>query len=162
RRGCAPFHGRSPLAFLKIFDSRNLLAARQHSRSGHRSMLELVKGADPHTMTQPSTALHDDDRERALLARVAERDRAAFEELYCGYHRRLTRFLGRLTQRHDLIEEIINDCLWIVWQKAGDFRGGSMVSTWIMGIAYRCTLKSLRRDGGPTTELTEQFPDETI
>jgi len=35
----------------------------------------------------------------------------------------------------------------VVWQKAGSFRGDSRPSTWLMGIAYRCTLKALRRHG---------------
>jgi RNA polymerase sigma-70 factor (ECF subfamily) len=34
-----------------------------------------------------------------------------------------------------------------VWRKAGDFRGDSRVSTWIMGIAYRRALKTLRSRG---------------
>lgn len=86
-----------------------------------------------------------------LLRQVAEKDRAALAELYRDYHRRLCRFLSRLTRRNDLIEEVINDCFWIVWQKAAEFRGDSRVSTWIMGIAYRCTLKALRQDGGLDT-----------
>src|ERR1051325_9821038 len=57
------------------------------------------------------------------------------------YHRRLARFLMRMTSRHDLIEEVINDTLWTVWLKAGDFRGDSLVSTWIVGITYRRALK---------------------
>jgi RNA polymerase sigma-70 factor (ECF subfamily) len=85
-----------------------------------------------------------DESEFALLARVAEGDRRAFRELYLGYHRRLARFLTRITRRYDLAEEIINDTLWIVWRKAADFRGQSKVSTWIMGIAYRRALKALR------------------
>ena len=32
----------------------------------------------------------------------------------------------------------------VVWQKAGRFRGRSKLSTWILGIAYRITLKRLR------------------
>jgi RNA polymerase sigma-70 factor (ECF subfamily) len=85
-----------------------------------------------------------DESEFALLARVAEGDRQAFRELYLGYHRRLARFLMRITRRYDLAEEIINDTLWVVWRKAADFRGQSKVSTWIMGIAYRRALKALR------------------
>jgi RNA polymerase sigma-70 factor (ECF subfamily) len=85
-----------------------------------------------------------DESEFALLARVAEGDRQAFRELYLAYHRRLARFLTRITRRYDLAEEIINDTLWIVWRKAADFRGQSKVSTWIMGIAYRRALKALR------------------
>jgi RNA polymerase sigma-70 factor, ECF subfamily len=91
-----------------------------------------------------ATRVRNDERERALLNRIAAHDRSAFEELYLGYHRRLTRFLMRLAPRYDIAEEVINDTFWIVWQKAADFRGGSQVSTWIMGIAYRRALKALR------------------
>lgn len=87
----------------------------------------------------------DDAIDRELLRRTAARDRDAFKTLYVGYHRRLARFLLRLTRRFDVAEEIVNDTMWIVWQRAGDFHGASRVSTWIMGIAYRRALKTLRR-----------------
>lgn len=88
-----------------------------------------------------------EERECALLARIAGRDSAAMKELYLLYHRRLARFLMRLTTRYDLAEEIINDTFWVVWQHAGDFRRASRVSTWILGIAYRRGLKTLRYAG---------------
>lgn len=88
-----------------------------------------------------------DATDRALLARMATGDRAALTTLYHGYHGRLCRFLSRLTRRPDIIEEVVNDCFWIAWQHAGDFRGEARVSTWLMGIAYRCALKALRRRG---------------
>ncbi|GKT21214.1 sigma-70 family RNA polymerase sigma factor [Acidovorax sp. SUPP3334] len=93
----------------------------------------------------------DDSTDIDLLHGIAAGDRAALAALYRTYHRRLCQFLTRLTRRADLIEEIINDCFWIVWQKAGNFREESKVSTWIMGIAYRCGLKALRQDGGAHT-----------
>jgi RNA polymerase sigma-70 factor (ECF subfamily) len=87
------------------------------------------------------------ERELELLRLVVLHDRAAFKELYLIYHRRLARFLMRITPQHELIEEVINDTLWTVWQKAASFRGASRVSTWIVGIAYRRALKALRRNG---------------
>jgi RNA polymerase sigma-70 factor, ECF subfamily len=86
-----------------------------------------------------------DPQELALLARIAARDARAMHELYHLYHRRLARFLMRLTSRYDLAEEIINDTFWVVWQHAADFRGASQLSTWIFGIAYRRALKTLQR-----------------
>jgi RNA polymerase sigma-70 factor (ECF subfamily) len=80
-----------------------------------------------------------------LIFRVAAGDRDAFRDLYVHYHRRLARFLTRLTHRPEDAEEIINDTLWIVWQRAGEFRDASQVSTWIMGIAYRRALNMIRR-----------------
>ena len=88
-----------------------------------------------------------EDSDRRLLDKVAAGDREAFRELYLVYHRRLARFLVRLTRRYEVAEEIINDTLWVVWRKAGEFRGESRVSTWIMGIAYRRALKTLRSRG---------------
>ena len=91
--------------------------------------------------------IDSDATDRRLLERMASGDRAALGILYHGYHGRLCRFLSRLTRRVDVIEEVTNECFWIVWQKAAEFRGESRVSTWIMGIAYRCGLKALRQRG---------------
>ena len=107
------------------------------------------------------------ERDSALLAAVAAGDRRALEELYLGYHRRLARFLSRFTSRYENIEEIINDTFMVVWQNAGDFRNASQVSTWVIGIAYRTALKSIRRQknhagAGSLDEYTEQSVDPTI
>ncbi len=85
------------------------------------------------------------ERERELIARISRGDRDAFRDLYLHYHRRLAKFLTRLTHRYEDAEEIINDTMWTVWQRAGDFRDASLVSTWIMGIAYRRALNTIRR-----------------
>lgn len=85
---------------------------------------------------------HDDDL--AMLRAVAGRDRRAFERLYRRYHGILARFLSRFTMRRDLVEEMVNETLWVVWRTAGNFRGDSKVGTWIIGIAYRCLMKNLR------------------
>jgi RNA polymerase sigma-70 factor (ECF subfamily) len=96
------------------------------------------------TLAKPS-AFGNNEAELELIRRITRRDRAALRELYLLYHRRLSRFLMRLTQRQDLAEEVINDTLLAVWNSAERFRGDSRVSTWIVGIAYRRALKSLRR-----------------
>ena len=96
---------------------------------------------DLHSELPASGALDD----LALLRRVAEGDREAFRRLYSQYHRRLHRFLMRLTRERPIAEEVINDTMMVVWQHARDFRGASRVSTWILGIAYRRALKTLER-----------------
>src|ERR1700733_11649517 len=98
-------------------------------------------------------------RDRALLVRIAAAERAALKELYLLYHGRLARFLTRVTSRYDLAEEIINDTLWVVWRRAGEFRGASNVSTWIMGIAYRRGLKAIKRARVLQTS-SHDFPEE--
>jgi RNA polymerase sigma-70 factor (ECF subfamily) len=103
-----------------------------------------VHDASPEAQGVTSTAARN-QREVALLGRIAAHDSVALKELYFLYHRRLARFLTRLTTRTEVAEEIINDTFWVVWQRAGDFRGASLVSTWILGIAYRRALKALQR-----------------
>jgi len=82
-----------------------------------------------------------------LLTRIADKDRAAFEALYRNYYRRLWRFLEPLTRRPQLIDEILDDTMLVVWMKAATFNGGSRVSTWIFAIAYNKALKALKREG---------------
>ena len=107
------------------------------------------------TITRPEAqpGRDADSRERQLLGRISEGDRAALEELYLRHHRRLARFLTRLTHRYDVAEEVINDTFFIVWQKAGQFRGDSLVSTWLTGIAYRRALRTLRSARRPEVGL---------
>ncbi len=100
---------------------------------------------DPHTPMEPNYRSGSSAaREVELISRIAAGDRKAFEELYGLYHRRLARFLTRLTKRYDVAEEVINDTFYIVWRKAGDFRGESLPSTWILGIAYRKARNAFR------------------
>jgi RNA polymerase sigma factor (sigma-70 family) len=85
------------------------------------------------------------EMELELVRRVASKDRQAFEELYKLYYRRLFGFLLRFTRRTDVVEEILNDAMFVVWQKAAGFQERSRVSTWVFGIAYRKALKRLER-----------------
>ncbi|MES2129631.1 MAG: sigma-70 family RNA polymerase sigma factor [Pseudomonadota bacterium] len=78
-----------------------------------------------------------------LLAEVEQGNRLAFSQLYRAYFPRLARFLDRMTRNPALIEEIINDTLLVVWQRAGTFNHTSKVSTWIFAIAYRKALKAI-------------------
>jgi RNA polymerase sigma-70 factor, ECF subfamily len=103
--------------------------------------------------------VRDDRLDRELLRLVAAQDSRALEHLYLEYHRRLLQFLSRLSSQRDALEEAINDTFWIVWRKAQDFRGDSRVSTWIMGIAWRCALKALRRN---TDSPAESFASSML
>jgi RNA polymerase sigma-70 factor, ECF subfamily len=113
-------------------------------------------------MTVParhSAREHDNE----LLAAIAAGNRRALEELYLAYHRRLARFLSRFTPRYENVEEIINDTFMVVWQSAADFRHASQVSTWIIGIAYRTALKSVRRQKNHTAARSlQEYPEQTV
>lgn len=102
-------------------------------------------------------------QDEELLSAVARGDNRALDTLYLGYHRRLARFLARIAPRYETIEEIINDTFMVVWQHAKEFRGASRVSTWIIGIAYRVALKSLRgKDGLMRAQSSDDLPEEAF
>jgi RNA polymerase sigma-70 factor (ECF subfamily) len=87
-----------------------------------------------------------------LFERVRARDRDAFEALYRLYHPRLARFLLNLLHRPQLVEEVLNDTLFVVWERSDTFRGASKLSTWIFAIAYRKAMKALRRLDEPVED----------
>lgn len=82
--------------------------------------------------------------EVALIERIARGDPRAFETLYRHYFPRLVRFIERMTRRPELVEEILNDTMFVVSTSAHKYNHSSKVSTWIFAIAYRKSLKALR------------------
>ena len=100
-----------------------------------------------------------DESDVALLRRVGDCDRNAFTVFYTRYYRRLHRFLGKLLYQDDQTEELINDVMLTVWQKASSFDGRSRVATWIFGIAYKKALKRLRSNAGRREDAWEVPPE---
>jgi len=100
---------------------------------------------------QADTAKRSDsvsaDQEVDLLSRVAAEEMDAFEMLYRIYRPRLQRFVHNMTKQPALVEEILDDTMMVVWRKAYTFNHTAKVSTWILAIAYRQSLKALKRFG---------------
>jgi RNA polymerase sigma-70 factor (ECF subfamily) len=98
-------------------------------------------------MPQEDVGKRTTSNERMLLAAVAKRDRSAFSKLYRIYQPRLYGYLQRFAANAVIVEEIVDDVMFVVWTDAKKFRGKSAVSSWIFGIAYRKALTALRREG---------------
>jgi RNA polymerase sigma-70 factor (ECF subfamily) len=103
--------------------------------------------ATPRALASVAPEIHrgEDGADLDLIVRIQNRDKDAFSQLHLLYHRKLAGFLTRLTQSREAAEKIIDETLWTVWLRADSFDGASRVSAWILGIAYRRSLKSLRR-----------------
>lgn len=95
--------------------------------------------------------------ERELLERVKAHDVAAFEKLYRIYQPRLSRFVSNLVKRPQIVEEVLNDTMMVMWQTAGSFRGTSKLSTWLFAIAYRKALKARMRWPDPVEDDKEDL-----
>ena len=94
-----------------------------------------------------------------LLQKVATKDRKAFEQLYSRQYPPLNRYLNRLLRRPELVEEVLNDTMFVVWEKAEKFEGRSKVSTWITGIAYLKGIKALDRIKTMPEQRAENLAD---
>ena len=109
------------------------------------------------------------EQDTLLVARAAAGDMAAFEALYRLYHPRLTRFLARMTRRHGLVDELVNDTMLVVWHQSSRYNGSCLVSTWIFAIAYRKALKALSRldeavedDGLDSRPSSDPGPEQSL
>lgn len=125
--------------------------------SGRNEPFACQKGLTVHNLNEPAVQTVTLDgsgasgrdpevtigHELALLRRIAGRDRAAFHELFEAFYRRLSRFCARLLNDPQLVEEVVNDTMMVVWRKAESFNARSQVSTWMFGIAYRLAMKAL-------------------
>jgi RNA polymerase sigma factor (sigma-70 family) len=116
----------------------------------HERITNIGAAGEGHSRASPD--------EVALVRRVAHGDRAAFETLYSCYYPRFTRFLERVTRQPLLVEEILNDTMLVVWRKAQTYDLSSKVSTWIFAIAYRKSLKALKR----VDRVLEFDPEENV
>lgn len=95
--------------------------------------------------------------ERDLIARICCGDGQAMEALYLLYYDRLFRFAFRVTGNIDDVEEVINDVMFVVWNKAQTFDKTCRVSTWIFGIAYN---KARRLSSRPKSVSNDADHDE--
>jgi RNA polymerase sigma factor (sigma-70 family) len=117
----------------------------------------------------PQPASTSDDDDFTLIRRVAANDRQAFEILYYRYGRRLYGYLSKFLRQPETVEEVLDDVMFVVWQKAGRFDYTSRLSTWIFGIAYHKMLKALARapkapadPGSAAPECSDQGDPEGI
>ena len=115
----------------------------------HRSRKRGLNAQRIERPAQGDKAQSERDADLRLIALVGRGDADAFNALYRKYQTRLTRFLANLVRQPQIIEEVLDDTLMVVWERANDFKGESKLSTWIFAIAYRKAMKAVRRYDAP-------------
>ena len=92
-----------------------------------------------------------------IMARVAQRDRVAFQSLYAATSAKLYGIILRILVRRSLADEVLQDVFVRIWERAGDFQPErASAITWMATIARNRALDELRRLN--VTPLTE-MPD---
>jgi len=81
----------------------------------------------------------------ALLERVKAQDSRAHRVIFDRYYCRVFSFLQRRLRDPELAEETAADVFFEIWRNAAAFRGASLASTWIFGIAHFKCLEADRR-----------------
>ena len=101
-------------------------------------------------------------RDADLIVRLCKQDEQALELLYRHYYSRLFRFVARVTRREELIDEIINDVMYVVWEKADSYNQQCKPSTWIFGIAYNKARQSLRNANNNDEESLDEMDGDNL
>lgn len=133
-----------------------MVALRRHkSESGSRKTGEATRVFDKAVRTADL-----DLRERhadCMEAIAAERSKAAFAELFDFYAPRIKSYMLRLGASDSEAEELAQDVLITVWQKAALYdRWQASVSTWMFRIARNRRIDMQRRQRRP--ELSADDP----
>jgi RNA polymerase sigma-70 factor (ECF subfamily) len=93
------------------------------------------------------------DEDRVLMRRVATGDRQAFEMLYHRYAGPLAGYLTKLLRQREVVEEVLDDVMLVVWQNAARFDPTSRFSTWLFGIAHHKAMKARGRSANKPLPL---------
>jgi RNA polymerase sigma-70 factor (ECF subfamily) len=99
------------------------------------------------------------ERFATLAARVAsERDRSAFAELYDHFAPRILGYLLRLGTDRGAAEELTQEVMVVLWQKAALFDPAkSSLSTWLFRVARNRRIDSQRRDRSGRIDPDDPF-----
>jgi RNA polymerase sigma-70 factor (ECF subfamily) len=98
----------------------------------------------------------DRSRDVALLAAVADGDRAALRSLYERHAPWLTLRLARRCADPGIVEEVVQDTFVAVWKGARRYRGSGEVAAWIWGIGIRRLIDRFRRHPLPIPTLLDR------
>lgn len=100
----------------------------------------------------------DDARARQLLQACAMGDQKALVELHRMLARRIHAFAWQRLRSAEDAQTVVIDTLHEVWKSAARFRGESLVSTWVLGIA-RFKAMALRRQNLAAEAESEDIDD---
>jgi len=85
-----------------------------------------------------------------MLAVAAQRDKAAFADLFSYFAPRLKAYLMRLGSDAGLAEELAQEAMIMVWRRAATFDSSqASVGTWVFTIARNKRIDALRRQRRP-------------
>jgi RNA polymerase sigma-70 factor (ECF subfamily) len=99
--------------------------------------------------------------ERALCARLAAGENAAFRECYEQYAPKLMRILVRMLRNQATAEEVLQDSFVAAFRSIGQFRGEVGIAAWLTRIAVNRAYNAIRDEGRRLKNLPTA-PDDMV
>ena len=88
--------------------------------------------------------------EQHLLQRVARQDQEAFDALYTWYAPQVRGYLRQRLVRHDLIDDVLQEVMLVLWQHAAQVPATVPLAAWLYGVARHKAFKTMARASAPT------------
>lgn len=101
--------------------------------------------------TQADQASAMTAEEQRLLQRVIRQDQEAFDILYTRYAPQVRRYLYRRLNRHELIDDALQEVMLVLWQQAAKVPQTVPLGAWLCGVARLKAYKTWRHD--PTAPI---------
>jgi RNA polymerase sigma-70 factor, ECF subfamily len=121
-----------------LLEGRQLLDCFSDSKQTHYKMT-----ATP--LTETNEVLDTSIRDTELLARIARKDNAAFQELYHCYKALLIFTVHRVLEDFDDTQDVVQDLFVTIWQKAHLYESSKgKPSTWLTCMARNRAIDLIR------------------
>jgi len=126
------------------------------SRDSGDMELALEAPARLRAVPAPGDALSPDASDGELLARIAERDREAFELLYHRYVRPIFGFALRRLRDRPRAEDATQETFAAVWRSAGSYKPErGPAAPWLYAVARNAVVDRLRARQDPLGEVPD-------
>lgn len=83
--------------------------------------------------------------DKQLMRRITEGDEDSLHLLYSMYGPKMYSYAYSLLQDYDLADEVVQDCLVVVWQRSSDYRGQGRLIAWLLAIIHHKSISWLRK-----------------
>jgi RNA polymerase sigma-70 factor (ECF subfamily) len=110
----------------------------------------------------PARRQRNAESDEMLVDRVRSGDRAAFDEIYSRYFKRVFAFLDKRLRNRADTEETTQEVFISIFSSLDSFRGDAPFAAWIFGLTRRTLAARFRRKRHPTVPLFEENEDQSF
>jgi RNA polymerase sigma-70 factor (ECF subfamily) len=118
--------------------------------------------ASGHSAAPGAPEIGTSETDEMLVDRVRTGDRAAFDQLYLRYFKRVYGFLDKRLRNRADTEETTQEVFINIFRSIDTFRGEAPFAAWVFGLTRRTLSARFKRKSHPTVPLLEEDDDRAI